>query len=298
MEFQLSLLSPLLLVTLMIMIILNPSDSFRMPSAMLCNQDIQHKYGGSSLTRCCSSIVTNMLTLTSSEEIPHMKNTLYELVDRCQPNGINALASVRMEISSIVEELERRNPTERPALSNRMNGFWRMHYTDFSPPATSSGKLGPLIGEVYQDLYPTNQTSSSGVIKNILRITFPPIVGALVAKQRIVADDTWSIEFQCLSNKIAGFIRLPISTFPPGSQIRLWQIIYLDDDLRIMRAGRLPLRRDESFIFIFRRLADSDRIVVNIWIWGRGGGGEAQSNLIQRLDHDTCWWMMMRIMII
>lgn len=264
MEFQLSPLSPLLLVTLMIMIILNPSESFRMPSAMLCNQDIQHKYGSSSLTRCCSSIVTNMLTLTSSEEIPYMKSTLYELVDRCQPNGINALDSVRMEISSIVEDLERRNPTERPALSNRMNGFWRMHYTDFSPPATSSGKLGPFIGEVYQDLYPTNQTSSSGVIKNILRINFPPIVGALVAKQRIVADDTWSIEFQRLSNKIADFIQLPISTFPPGSQIRLWQIIYLDDDLRIMRAGRLPLRRDESFIFIFRRLSDSDRIVVNI----------------------------------
>jgi len=185
-------------------------------------------------------------------------------MSRCQPNGINAVASARREISSIVEELEGRNPTERPALSDRMSGFWRMHYTDFSPPATSSGKLGPFVGEVYQDLYPTNQTSSSGVIKNILRITFPPIVGALVAKQRIVADDTWSIEFQRLSNKIADFIQLPIGTFPPGSQIRLWHITFLDDDLRIMRSGRLPLRRDESFIFIFRRLSDSDRIVVDI----------------------------------
>lgn len=253
-----SLLS-LLLVALIVMINLHPSDSFKIPSSILCNQDIQQY--SNSLT-CCSSIVTNTLT---SEENQRMKKDLLEVMSRCQPNGINVAASVRSEISIIVEELEGRNPTERPALSDRMNGFWRMHYTDFSPPATSSGKLGPFIGEVYQDLYPTNQTSNSGVIKNILRITFPPIVGALVAKQRIVADDTWSIEFQRLSNKIADFIQLPIGTsFPPGSQIRLWQITYLDDDLRIMRAGRLPLRPDESFIFIFRRLSDSDRIVVDI----------------------------------
>lgn len=253
MEFQLSLL----LVALMVMVILDPSNSFRMPSVVLCNLDIQQH---SSLTSC-SSIVTHTVT---SDEIPRMKSALFEIMSRCQPNGINAVSSVRREISSIVEELEGRNPTERPALSDRMSGFWRMHYTDFSPPATSSGKLGPFIGEVYQDLYPTNQTSSSGVIENILRITFPPIVGALVAKQRIVADDTWSIEFQRLSNKIADFIQLPIGTFPPGSQIRLWQITYLDDDLRIMRAGRLPLRCDESFIFIFRRLSESERIVVDI----------------------------------
>jgi len=208
-----------------------------------------------------------MNTLTS-EEIHRMKNDLFEIVSRCQPNGIYAATSIRREISSIVETLEARNPTARPALSEKMNGFWRMDYTDFSPPATSSGKLGPFIGEVYQDLYASNQTSSSGVIKNILRIKFPPIVGALVAKQRIVADDTWSIEFQRLSNKIADLIQLPIVAFPAGSQVRLWEITYLDDDLRVMRAGRLPMKRDESFIFIFRRLPDSDRIIVVDTVYG------------------------------
>lgn len=66
-----------------------------------------------------------------------------------------------------------------------MDGFWRMLHTDF-PPGPSSGKLGPFTGEVFQDL-----DSEKKVIKNILRVSFPPIVGALVADQVIVDRNTW-----------------------------------------------------------------------------------------------------------
>ena len=242
-----------------LMVVLNRIQSLRMPPSIIPNT-----IGGNCPLVIHSVSITSALDQSYSTEAYLKKKDLYELVNQCQPNGIDAQPSTRVEINSIIASLEKLNPTTTPALSEKMNGFWRMDYTDFSPPATSSGKLGPFIGEVYQDLYGSNQTSTAGIIKNILRIKFPPIIGALVAKQRIVADDTWSIEFDRLSNKVAGLIQLPIVAFPPGSQLRLWQITYLDDDLRIMRAGRLPLRRDESFIFIFRRLPDSDRIVVDI----------------------------------
>ncbi len=67
-----------------------------------------------------------------------------------------------------------------------MNGFWRLLYSDFNPPATSSGKLGPFVGEVFQDL-----NSNIGEIRNILRLNFPPIQGGLVARQTIRDPQTW-----------------------------------------------------------------------------------------------------------
>lgn len=67
-----------------------------------------------------------------------------------------------------------------------MAGFWRLLYSDFDPPQPSSGKLGPFVGEVYQNLEPgINQ------ITNILRVPFPDIQGGLVAKQTIKDKQTW-----------------------------------------------------------------------------------------------------------
>lgn len=61
-----------------------------------------------------------------------------------------------------------------------------------------------------------------------------------------------AIEFDYILNKIFG-ISLPIKHFPPGDQIRLWEITYLDEDLRIMRARRVEKESKESFIFILKR---------------------------------------------
>jgi hypothetical protein len=38
--------------------------------------------------------------------------------------------------------------------------------------------------------------------------------------------------------------------FEPKSQIRLWQITYLDNNLRIMRARRIEAPENDSFIFV------------------------------------------------
>jgi hypothetical protein len=102
------------------------------------------------------------------------------------PNGLKAGRPDQKEVTKIVEQLEKLNPTKRPAYSPLMNGFWRMLYTDITPVQVSSGKLGPFIGKVYQDL-----DSTQGVIKNILSVALPSIKGGLIAKQRIKDPNTW-----------------------------------------------------------------------------------------------------------
>ena len=99
---------------------------------------------------------------------------------------MGATKAMKEEINRLVSDLEKLNPTSNAAYSSKMNGFWRLEYTDFDPPAPSSGKLGPFVGDVYQDL-----DGKAGIIKNLLKVSFPPITGALIAKQRIKNRNTW-----------------------------------------------------------------------------------------------------------
>jgi PAP_fibrillin len=122
----------------------------------------------------------------SESAIKTLKSLIYEATAACQPNGLQATQSQRTRISDLVSQIEQLNPTARPAYSPLMNGFWRMLYTDFSPPAASAGKLGPFVGDVFQDLDSTNS-----VIRNVLRISLPPIRGQLTATQRIRDPKTW-----------------------------------------------------------------------------------------------------------
>lgn len=184
----------------------------------------------------------------SKPAILDLKRSLSDVVSKTQPNGINAAPDQRKEVNMIVKQLEKVNPTNSPAKSPLMNGFWRMTYTDFMPAAPSSGQLGPFIGDVYQDL-----DNDAGIIKNILDIKFPPLVGALIAKQRVKDKATWEIEFDRVGNKIGGFLSLPTKKFIPGDQIRLWEITYLDQNTRIMRARRPESLRADSFLFILEK---------------------------------------------
>eukprot|EP00466_Bigelowiella_natans_P006030 jgi/Bigna1/143017/aug1.75_g17725 len=182
-----------------------------------------------------------------------IKTQLREACRETRPNGINASPTQRAKVNDLVDVLEGANPTGRPALSPLMYGFWRMLYTDFSPAAPSSGQLGPFVGDVYQDL-------SEGIIKNILVI--PPLLkGALVANQRVRDPNTWEIEFDRVGNMLGPF-KLPTKQFEPGDQIRLWEIVYLDDDLRIMRARRAEKDSMESFVFVLERDASSVEVDV------------------------------------
>ncbi len=176
-------------------------------------------------------------------------------------NGIYATIEQRNDINACVQQLEKLNPTKRPALaSSLLKGRWKMIYTDI-PIAPSNGKLGPFIGKVYQDLVPaTSKNTKDGYIKNILDLS-SIINGELCAIQSIYSDDTWRIDFDYVENKFFG-IPFQKKEFPPigteGSQTRFWKLQYLDEDLRILRAGILPNKsnnaklrtENEDYLFI------------------------------------------------
>ena len=110
------------------------------------------------------------------------------------------------------------------------------------------------------------------MIKNILVI--PPFLkGGLVARQSTYNDNTWAVDFDRIGNILFGVFRLPSKTFEPGSQVRLWNIVYLDETLRVMRAKRLDedenenekgVGKKESFVFILQRCREDERIDVDI----------------------------------
>ena len=74
-------------------------------------------------------------------KISKLKEVLFESTNECQPNGLKATKAQQKEIDIIVQSIEALNPTLNPANSLLMNGYWRMIYTDFNPPATSSGTV-------------------------------------------------------------------------------------------------------------------------------------------------------------
>ena len=113
------------------------------------------------------------------------KRLLFDACSKCKENGVVASAELKAEISNLIAVLEASNPTRSPSRSKLMSGFWKLLYTS-SPPSQNTGKIGPFVGDVYQDLTP-----EVGIIKNICSVKFPPIGGALAANQTIFDAQNW-----------------------------------------------------------------------------------------------------------
>jgi hypothetical protein len=185
---------------------------------------------------------------------------LNDLIAQAPKNGIDTPADLEAEIVRVCQKLELANPTKAPAKSELMNGFWRLLWTNFAPAAPSSGKLGPLVGNVYQDL-----DFNAPFARNILKIDFPPIAGELFANPRIVNDSTVAITFVSVGNKLAGVVPFgPKIKFEEGKEVRLWEHIYLDDDYRILHARREEDTSGErGALFILKR-AEEERFETKV----------------------------------
>lgn len=180
---------------------------------------------------------------------------LVEKIEQAPKNGINTPRELDQEIVALCQSLERCNPTPRPVRNtSKMSGFWKMLYTNFEPAAPSSGKLGPFVGDVYQDVDFVNNRA-----RNILRINSPPIAGELVASPSIVSDSILAIAFESVGNKLAGFLPLgPKIQFEPNKEIRFWEHVYLDDTYRILYARRSDEKETRGFLYVMQR-ADEER---------------------------------------
>ena len=94
--------------------------------------------------------------------------------------------------------------------------------------------------------------------------------GALTARQKIKDNKTWQIEFLSVSNKLLGIpiINKKFSQEDDKKEIRLWEITYLDKDLRIMRAKNAKDTNTKSFIFVLERKAPNNLITSLVGLAG------------------------------
>jgi len=193
--------------------------------------------------------VSDLLRITGDGANDPVLYTLQSLIAECdatQPNGLKASTEQRETISALVAALEKFNVTPRPARSAQQEGLWTLLYTDL-PPAESSGKIGPFIGAVTQNLEPSRNR-----IENILTVKSVGIRGVLSAQQAVVDDFTWKITFDRLVVSIFG-IKIVDRPFP-RQEIRTWRTVFLSDSLRIIRAKRLEKSGvDPGFLFILAR---------------------------------------------
>jgi hypothetical protein len=208
---------------------------------------------------------------------------LHSLIERAPQNGIETPTELQLQIKDLCTQLQQVNPNPKPCLApSLLNGFWYMLYTDYSPPGPSSGKLGPFVGNVYQEI-----DLDEGVARNIFRLqnSLLPvlnIIGELTAFPTTKDDGTTvAITFDKVGTKVCGLLPLgPNIEFPKGQEIRLWNHIYVDDTYRILFAkNNAPAPKEENddgstittkavgndrgFLYIMKR-ADNERFVTNI----------------------------------
>ncbi|KAG7356867.1 plastid lipid-associated PAP/fibrillin family protein [Nitzschia inconspicua] len=230
-----------------------------------------------------SSRVTIHSTPSADINIPkseldrkRLLSSLTEWIAKAPKNGIDTPPDLATTIEEICQQLEEMTPNPSPTqIPSLLNGFWYMMWTNYSPAGPSSGKLGPFIGNVYQDL----QLDDYAIARNIFRLDFPlPIMGELTATPSIRDDTTIAIAFVKVGTKLAGFLPFgPNIEFEQNKEIRLWDHIYVDDDYRILYAknaasdansvsssdGLSNSIKDRGFLYVMKR-ADGDRFSTNI----------------------------------
>ena len=160
---------------------------------------------------------------------------------------------------SLLSDLEALCPLPEPARDARMEGPWIVLYTDAPPP--SNGQLGFLRGVAKQVIDLTgrryrNELYVGGWLTAVLDAKWEEWDGAYLDGSDGVAaaDDpgatTWKVDFESLTLSL---FRIPIFTqqFKAGTS-RTWRMSYLDDDTRIVRAGKTG-RGEDDWIFYMRR---------------------------------------------
>lgn len=169
-----------------------------------------------------------------------------------------------------LQKLEALNTFKEPNRSPSFLGEWHVWYTNCPPP--SNGQLGPFQGTAGQVI----QDESTRSYQNLLKV--PPndwLTATLdgiweewdgqllsesgsaegtAAKQDWGANH-WKVTFQRLRIALLGFTLLN-KEFPPGT-CRIWRTTYLDDNIRIVRAGKTGRVQDEVVFYTKRTPAPS-----------------------------------------
>jgi len=146
-------------------------------------------------------------------------------------NGVKASQAQREALDEMIKKLEKMNKVKNTAKSDIVgqgSATWRLVYTDTD--STSSGKLGPFVGEVLQKFdWPqkkyTNfvQLGPDGAI----------LQAALGARWEPVGSDKWNVVFESIAFRILG-VEVKKKEFEGAGT---WRLTYIDPDMRILYAA-------------------------------------------------------------
>ena len=185
----------------------------------------------------------------------------------------------REELEAYFREIESLCKFPAPARSPFVQGNWLVEYTDASAP--SNGQLGPFAGVAYQAV-----DLESGRYANILKV--PPndwLTATLEATWEewdgiVIQDDSdnsvksttaggvsespdrnedygatsWVVTFESLTIKVFGF---PVLSQKFKNTKRVWRTTYVDENTRIVRAGRTGEKKDEMLFYMTRTVEDN-----------------------------------------
>jgi hypothetical protein len=225
----------------------------------------------SSLSSSSSSVAT-----TATKKIMTVEDLALR-IETCIQAGENPAPWIdRLEISTSATTV-----TDQPNRAPGFLGTWHVWYTDCPPP--SNGKLGPFQGTAGQAI----EGPETKAYKNLLSV--PPNDwltavlegvwedwdGALLSTSTSKDEDVaaqgglseaitekistensdwganhWKVTFLNLRISIFGF---PVLTKKfPASTARVWRTTYLDDDIRVVRAGKTGKVQDEVVFYTKR----------------------------------------------
>ena len=173
----------------------------------------------------------------------------------------------RAEVHKLLSYLESLCPLSEPGRDPRMEGNWIVEYTDAPPPSNGqllfkgiAKQVIDLQSKTYRnELY----VGGSGIdqdenawLSAILDARWEEWDGVYLDESGSVSDETdvggstWKVDFESITLSL---FQRPLFTqqFKVGTS-RTWRMSYLDDDTRIVRAGKTG-RGEDDWIFYMRR---------------------------------------------
>ncbi|GAB5371028.1 hypothetical protein AAMO2058_001544000 [Amorphochlora amoebiformis] len=164
-------------------------------------------------------------------------------------HGVGLDVEKREKINFAADKLSELSPVEQPATSKYLNGLWKLLYS--TSEAQSAGNLTPgafknvglnLVGDVEQDI-------DLSKCRYINRIKLGPLIeGSLEASWDTLNDMSWIVRFLRFKVKLFNGAVTSVDQELSGqnTDAGLWEMIYLDNDLRILRARSSSVAEDTS----------------------------------------------------
>lgn len=212
--------------------------------------------------------VTALSATTKTTQDSSPATALVANIDTALADGQDPIPYIeQLEAAEVADAQPNRSPT--------FFGDWYVHWTNCPPP--SNGQLGPFTGTSEQSI------DNNGSYVNILRV--PPNDWLMAVLDgvytdwdgRILSDDSpaskeenktsadasssptlqdwgarhWKVTFLKLTISVLGFPVIQ-KEFPPDTS-RIWRTTYLQDNVRVVRAGKTGRTEDEVIFYTKRQ---------------------------------------------